>query len=74
MKCEKHKCKLVYSRSCMQFYCPKCTEEAEVAKKNARGLAVKHELKAEGIITPSPNVVYEQETKLRLKNDSQISG
>jgi len=33
MKCEKHKCKLVYSRSCMQFYCPKCTEEAEVAKK-----------------------------------------
>lgn len=34
------------------------------AQKNARGLAVKQKVKAEGIITPSPNVVYEQETKM----------
>ena len=30
------------------------------AKKNARGLAVKQKVKAEGIITSSPNVVYER--------------
>ena len=71
MKCEKHKCKLVYSHSCMQFYCPKCTEEAEVAKKNARGLTVLRKVEAEGIITPPSNVVYEQKTMVSGKENDR---
>jgi hypothetical protein len=27
-RCIKHNCKIIYSVSCGQFYCPKCTEEA----------------------------------------------
>lgn len=56
MRCEKHKCKLLYSLSCLRFYCPRCTEEAENTPINARGSPVVDELKAEGIITHPPKL------------------